>query len=642
VKRTSTSLIALSIALSWTSTAHAQRAGDNALTSAQDAFGTTVGNESIGLYSTNNVRGFDPIQASNARIEGLYFDRQAEIPNRIINGSSVRVGISAQSYLFPAPTGIVDYRLNIPGDQQVVSAVVTVGPYETYEIEADAQVPIIADKLSVAAGIGAMHETWQFGGNNALYTFGGTVRWRPTESIEIMPFGAMIRRRDYEGPFTVLTGGGAYLPPEIERGLYYGQQWSEWNTRQSTYGIIARASFGDDWTLRGGLFNSRNYREHMGENLFLNVQPDGTATRSVVLYPATDQESFSGEVRLSRVFTEGPRRHTLHASVRGRDKRRTYGGASTYPLGPGTIGVLETEPRPIVTYNPSSFNDVRQGTVGIAYEGLWPKVGETSIGIQKTSYKRVSRQPGLPPVTSKDKPWLFYGSMALYVTTDLAVYGSYTRGLEESAEAPASAANRGAPVDASRTSQVDGGIRYAVTPQMRLVAGLFQVKKPFFNLNSANVFEQLGGIRHRGAEISLTGQPIEGLTVVAGVILLQARISGEPVTTGRIGNVPLGRTPLTARLNLQYGPKAWQGFSVDGQVEHLSSRYANVLNTVRIEGRQVVNLGARYRFNIAGADATLRFQVQNVADVFRWDVNATASFQPIDRRRFTVSLAADF
>ena len=41
--------------------AHAQRASENATTAAKDVFGTTVGNESIGIYNSNDVRGFSPI-----------------------------------------------------------------------------------------------------------------------------------------------------------------------------------------------------------------------------------------------------------------------------------------------------------------------------------------------------------------------------------------------------------------------------------------------------------------------------------------------------------------------------------------------------------------------------------------------------
>ena len=57
-------------------TAHAQRASENIVTSAQDAFGTTIGDESIGLYSSTNARGFSPKDAGNMRIEGLFYDQQ--------------------------------------------------------------------------------------------------------------------------------------------------------------------------------------------------------------------------------------------------------------------------------------------------------------------------------------------------------------------------------------------------------------------------------------------------------------------------------------------------------------------------------------------------------------------------------------
>ncbi len=622
------------------SSASAQRASDNAVTSAQDAFGTTVGNESIGLYNTSDVRGFDPVQAGNARLEGLYFDRQADTSNRLISGSSVRVGISAQSYPFPAPTGIADFRLRMPGDKQVTSVVLTGGPYNQFSAEVDTQIPI-NEKLSFGGGASAVSERWAYGADTAVYNVGGMFRWRPNDNIEIVPFGALVRRRDFEGQISVLTAG-PFLPPRIKRGVFYGQDWADWDTAQSNYGFVARANLGDDWTLRAGLFRSLNARSYQGENLFLNTQPDGTTNRFAALTPKNSLGSYSGEVRLSRVFTEGERKHTLHASVRGREKKRIFGGSVTIPLGPGVIGVPDPEPRPNFTYGPRSSSLTSQYTGGFSYEGLWANVGEASVGIQKSFYKRTSNTPTLPPAVSRDKPWLFNGTLAAYITKDLAIYGSYTRGLEESAEAPASSRNRGEAVPASRTSQADAGVRYAIAPGLRVVAGVFEIKKPYFNIDSTNLYTEVGNLRHRGVELSLAGQVMEGLTVVAGTVLLQARVSGDPVTRGIIGNVPIGRFPRTTRLNVQYGPKAWDGFSVDGQLENLASRYANALNTVLAPGRTLVNLGARYRFNILEAPSTLRFQVQNVGDVFAWNVGSTGSFDPIERRRFTLSLTTDF
>src|SRR5262245_39408683 len=100
--------------LAWllVATAHAQRVDENAVVQAQDAFGLTVGDETIGLYSAEDARGFSPTAAGNLVIEGLYYDQQTYVPTgRIVQGSVLHVGLSAQSYPLAAPTGVVDYQL---------------------------------------------------------------------------------------------------------------------------------------------------------------------------------------------------------------------------------------------------------------------------------------------------------------------------------------------------------------------------------------------------------------------------------------------------------------------------------------------------------------------------------------------------
>lgn len=47
------------------------RAAENAVRSAGDAFSTSVGRETIGLYNADNVRGFSATQAGYVRIDGL-------------------------------------------------------------------------------------------------------------------------------------------------------------------------------------------------------------------------------------------------------------------------------------------------------------------------------------------------------------------------------------------------------------------------------------------------------------------------------------------------------------------------------------------------------------------------------------------
>ncbi|MEQ1641266.1 MAG: TonB-dependent receptor, partial [Novosphingobium sp.] len=94
--------------------AQAQRANENVATQSADAFGRAVGQDRSGLYSSDDVRGFNPVDAGNVRIEGLYFDQVDRLSPRLSDGSTIRVGPAALRYPFPAPTGLVDYSLTQP------------------------------------------------------------------------------------------------------------------------------------------------------------------------------------------------------------------------------------------------------------------------------------------------------------------------------------------------------------------------------------------------------------------------------------------------------------------------------------------------------------------------------------------------
>src|SRR5687767_10325529 len=69
--------------------AHAQRTEENAVKAAEDAFGVTIGRETLGLYTTTSVRGFSPTAAGNARINGLYFDQVWALNARLRSATTI-------------------------------------------------------------------------------------------------------------------------------------------------------------------------------------------------------------------------------------------------------------------------------------------------------------------------------------------------------------------------------------------------------------------------------------------------------------------------------------------------------------------------------------------------------------------------
>src|ERR1700757_5321094 len=93
-KRHSLSVVITAAVIFQATAARAQHASDNPVSTADDAYGLTLGLESVGIYSPGLVRGFNPQAAGNVRIDGLYFDQQGALSNRVIEGSSIKAGVS--------------------------------------------------------------------------------------------------------------------------------------------------------------------------------------------------------------------------------------------------------------------------------------------------------------------------------------------------------------------------------------------------------------------------------------------------------------------------------------------------------------------------------------------------------------------
>jgi iron complex outermembrane receptor protein len=615
----------------------AQRADDNATTQAEDAFGTSVGNETIGLYNPFNVRGFSPVDAGNVRIEGLYFDQQANPTGRLVEGTTVRVGLSAQSYPFPAPTGIADHSLRKPGDEASFSPVVGFGPFGGWFAEFDAQLPV-SETFGLAGGAGLYRDETHFGGDPHYFSTSIAGRWQPSEGVELIPFWSRTRYSDEEAEPLMFTAGD-FLPPRIKRRNFYPQDWTTRRGETFNYGVLGRAPVGD-WTLRAGLFRSANEREKGFANLFTDIQPDRSAQEIVVAQPSGKFASTSGEVRLSRSFDEGDRRHTVHVAARGREQTRRYGGDDVIDLGPTVVGRRDPVPEPAFNFGERSFDKIKQATAGIAYELRWREVGEFSIGVQKTDYSKSTDTPTGARPKLTDSPWLYNATAAAYLSDSLVAYAGYTRGLEEAPPAPDIAVNRSEAPPAIRTKQVDAGLRWAIRPNLRVVAGVFDVRKPFFDLDPDNRFSRLGTVRHRGVELSVAGQLLPGLNLVAGNIWLDGEVTGEAVELGLIGPKPVATIERYTIASLDYRfPNS--PFSIDAVAESTGDRIANQENTFVVPPRAVLAVGGRYRFKIGDKSATLRAQVGNIFNNYGYGVGGGGLFVYNLPRRFSINLAAD-
>ena len=616
----------------------AQRAEENVTTGSEDAFGRSIGNESIGIYNEGDVRGFSPIEAGNVRIEGLYFDRLGTLTSRLVEGSTIRVGIASQSYPFPSPTGIIDYDLRRVGSRQVISALVNYGPFDGLGAEVDAQIPLLGEELGLTTGLGLYRDGFPWGGKNEAISFAIAPQWRPSEDFELRPFFARIGFREEEAEPLMLTAGGA-LPPKIRREHYYGQEWSTNEGEILNYGVIGAARLGD-WTARLGLFESVFSPEAQFAELFTDIDAAGNSNEFVIALPESRYASKSGELRLSRVFEGGERRHTLQFAARGRLQKRRYGGEDVIDIGPVQLGVGRQVEQPDFVFGEQSHDEVEQHTFGTAYELQWAGLGEMSVGLQKTSYSKSADTPTGTLPESRANPWLKYATATVNATDRLAFYASYTEGLEESPVAPNNALNRNEAAPALETEQYDAGLRWSAFANMKLIAGIFNVEKPYFDLDAAGFFSELGTVEHRGIEFSLAGDPREDLTVIVGARWLDATVSGPTVEAGLIGEKPVGSARRYSLATAEYR-FAGTGASIDATVEHITRQAATSDNSIYVPARAVMHIGGRYRFTMFEKPVTLRLLVQNITGEYGWTAWSSGAYTYNSPRRFTVYVTAD-
>ncbi|HKX80382.1 MAG TPA: TonB-dependent receptor [Novosphingobium sp.] len=622
----------------------AQRTAENAVTGADDAFGTQVGNENTGIYSSTDVRGFSSIKAGNARIEGVYFDQLAQLNNSARAGAVMRVGVAAVDYPFPAPTGITNYTLRIPGDRASGSASAYLNAYGGVHVEGERKFPIIKDKLSIGLGTSLDRTQQPDGSDYKARSVGGVSRFRHGTG-DIVAMLSYYRFFD-EKTRPLVVGRGAFVPRLPPYRRYLGQSWEATGNDNTNVGFVVRQKVTDSISLRAGAWHSRVARDNKFSDITLVERIDGGGRHFVIADPRQDARSNSGEVQLSWRGGGGRISHRVILMARGRDRRTESGGGRTFDLGPVILGQLDPEPEPSLTFGEIDVGRVRQWTGGIGYNARVGKLLELNLGLQKTDYRASFAHDG-GTTRASDSPWLYNAALVVHANSWLTLYATYVTGLEESGAAPESAANRDELLPAARTRQIDGGARLDLG-RIKIVASLFDIEKPYFSFDENNRFMAVGDVTHRGFEVSLSGRIGTRLNLLAGAVLMDPKVSGRARDLGLAGARPVGPTATQLRLDADYRT-ALPGFSVTVSASYYGKRAATAQGFAELGGRQAfidpftnVDLGARYQFAAGKIPMSLRFQAFNVFDEKEWNVLAPATYQLKEGRRYKLQITADF
>lgn len=639
-KRLHWSLLAAVVPLGATPAEAQDRSDDNAVTQAEDAFGFSVGRESIGIYGPGQARGFSPTAAGNVRIDGLYFDPIWGLQGLLVDSVSIKVGLSAQGYPFTAPSGIVDQQLRRPASKLGASVLANADSWGGRAIEVDGSIPVTG-RLGLRVGGNLGRTVYPNGTDNFNHAESIIARWRPTDSIEIIPFWSMFTDKDDEAG-TFYAAAGSFLPIVDRAHHDESPEWADVSFKGRNAGLLTNVGIAENWVFRLGAFRSSLETEHQFSHILVEQQPDGTGERILIADPPSLNRSVSGEARLTHSIRDGDRLHVFHLSARTRDARREFGGSDIISFGVGRVGERITAPEPEFEFGEMTRQHTKQTTYGVAYNGRWKDVGEVSFGLFKADYDKVTDFPDETQAIAHAQPWLYNGTAAVLLSPSASIYAGYSRGLEESGTAPPSAANRNEPLPSILTQQKDAGVRFNLAKDIKAVVGVFDISRPYFGFDSANVFGQVGTIRSRGAEFSIAGKVTPDLNVVLGGVVLRPRVEKSADAQGEIGSRPVGMPSHIITANANWSAPFLEGLQFDAGLFHRGKQPGTVDNLVFLPSRFTASVGSRYRFKIAGKPTTFRIQAANLFN--NQDIPGTAGpgvYQPRGSRQINGFLTMD-
>ena len=273
--------------------------------------------------------------------------------------------------------------------------------------------------------------------------------------------------------------------------------------------------------------------------------------------------------------------------------------------------------------NPLKTEEVNNKSIGFAYtvaladDRLLATLGVRQQDIETIAYDATS---GLETSQyDSDASTPLFG-IVWRATDQLSFYGNYAESLQPGAIAPSVSGgspitNAGEVLDPFAGEQKELGVKYD-SGKLGVVASIFQLDQPNAIVVN-NRFETSGLQENQGIEISVFGEPREGLRIIGGATWIDAELAR---TEGGVnaGESPTGTPELQANVNVEWDVAAVPGLTLDGRVVHTGSQYTNATNTIEIDSWNRVDLGVRYATEVSGKPMTIRARLDNVLDEEYW------------------------
>lgn len=249
----------------------------------------------------------------------------------------------------------------------------------------------------------------------------------------------------------------------------------------------------------------------------------------------------------------------------------------------------------------SVLNERVQLTAGVRQQQVKSENFNTTTGASASSYDKGALTP--------------LAAVVFRPAQDVSLYANYVEGLSKGDIAPASASNAGQVFAPYKTRQQEVGVKVDLKTVMATLAA-FRITKPSGQLYGA-AYTVDSQQRNQGLELTVAGEPLEGVRVLGGVTLLDAELTQTNSAATR-GNRPVGVPKWMANVGGEWDLPWLRGLTLTGGINFTGQTYVNQANTQSVPSWTTFDFGARYATQVYGKATTVRAGLLNAFDRKCW------------------------
>jgi iron complex outermembrane receptor protein len=569
------------------------------------------------------IRGLAVENRTNYRLNGalpIMNFSQVSMENK--ERVEVLKGATALYYGFTSPAGIVNFVTKRAGSQPVTSFGLTLDDNGSAVATTDVARRFGAQqefgvRVNAAGGTLGSHLDSVGNGNRGFAS--AALDWRASSRLRLRADLEYDRRRVTEQVGVTLptaVNGVITLPRAVDSRKLVGPDWATFAATSKNVQVRADYALDEDWalTLEAGHAEVARDRSLPVFRFTSNATVATGAGRITGNIQHLGVDSDMVRAELAGGFDTGALRHELTLGATGTDKGQAPVYQANYtipaqnlydpvPIANATIGTASATP------TTAALDSRDRGLYAIdrIVLGAWQAVA----GVRWVQYR--SDQGVNHYDVSKTTPM---AALVWRPRADVSLYASAAQGLEEGETAPTGSANQNERMAPGVSHQKELGARWRAPSGLLLQAALFDIERPGYYTNAANVFTSDGEQRYRGVELAAQGKLTRQLSWQGSAQLLDPEFRN--IGAAYDGKAPENASRRTASSFLSWDLDALPGLSLNVGAYFTGRRPVNDLDQAFLGGNTLFSVGGRYLASIGTKRTTWQLNVDNAADKRYW------------------------